>query len=144
VSGGDGTVGDGGALYEKWSKMPGIEKRTSSHYNDVLIDGKKPQQYQLDLGPGNGVVLFGRTAEGDTWFQFERNAGRSGVDLGEETKNFVGNLIGGRTDPWRDGHNRDGDVSAALGGQSVGPYGFNDRPPLVVGQAKYVGNPQNA
>ncbi len=42
--------------------------RISSHYPQV-----KAQQYEIPLGK-HGVVLFGLTPEGNSWFQLERHA----------------------------------------------------------------------
>lgn len=57
--------GDHGSLYDKWRSLPGAEARTSSHYRDVNV-----QQYQIHYG--EGCLLFGKNANGDTWFQMEK------------------------------------------------------------------------
>ncbi len=73
VFGGDGTNGgDGGALYHKLIDEYAVEERGSSHY-----PGTKTAQYQIITGPGNSAVLFGLTPDGNTFIQFEKNAGGS-------------------------------------------------------------------
>lgn len=66
-------VDDGGLLYEKWIAL-GARPRTSSHYKDVATP-----QYEIEL-PRTGVLLFGKTAAGETWFQTEAHADKRGVD----------------------------------------------------------------
>lgn len=58
---------DGGQLYRKWSGL-GAFPRISSHYKNIDI-----QQFELRL-EGIGSVLFGKTGEGDTWFQMEAHS----------------------------------------------------------------------
>src|SRR5262245_40135900 len=49
--------GDGGALYQKWCQLAGIDPRVSSHEH-------LGQEYQIRTGYGNSALLFGRNAEG--------------------------------------------------------------------------------
>lgn len=56
-------VEDGGALYDKWKSD--ARPRTSSHYKDVAA-----QQYEIEF-PKMGALLFGKDADGNTWFQTE-------------------------------------------------------------------------
>jgi len=58
---------DGGTLYRKWAAL-GAFPRISSHYKGIDI-----QQFELRL-EGIGSVLFGKTGEGDTWFQMEAHS----------------------------------------------------------------------
>lgn len=129
VIGGDGRTGDGGALYERWKKLDGAEKRDSSHESSA-------QQYQLKVGPGDAVVLFGKTADGNTWFQFERHPGRAG-NLAEKgfdvAKTVVGNVFDGELS-YKDGHGEDYDLYVKIR-QNVGPFGVSphsDRNPVRV------------
>lgn len=66
LNGLDGQAGDGGALYRKWSQLPGIYPRESSHAH-------KGQEYQIKTGLRNSALLFGVTPEGNTFFQIEHN-----------------------------------------------------------------------
>lgn len=129
LDGGPGTMGDGGALYRKWKELGNTEERTSSHYQDI-----DAQQYQIRLGPGDSVVLFGLTDDGNTWFQFERHSGdnfdfSAPGDYIEGLGELVSGFLFGETDK----HNLDYQMYLALGQQSVGPFGFNDRGDLVTG-----------
>ncbi|MDD4005475.1 MAG: hypothetical protein PHW69_09800, partial [Elusimicrobiaceae bacterium] len=66
-------VRDRGRLYDKWAMLPDARQRISSHY-----PGVSTPQYEVRF-PGMGVVLFGKTGEGDTWFQMEAHSA-SGLD----------------------------------------------------------------
>ncbi|MBL8924438.1 MAG: hypothetical protein JNJ54_36655 [Myxococcaceae bacterium] len=67
-------ISDGGRNFEAWRQL-GAVPRKSSHYPDV-----PGQQYELQL-KDVGVLLFGRTAKGDTWCQMEAHSG-AGINLG--------------------------------------------------------------
>jgi hypothetical protein len=58
--------GDGGALYRKWSQLPGIASRVSSHQH-------LGQEYQIQTGYENSALLFGCDPQGNTYFQVEHN-----------------------------------------------------------------------
>lgn len=61
-------VKDGGARYREWQMLAHARARTSSHYPGVA-----DTQYEIVL-PEAGVLLFGVTPDGDTWFQTEAHA----------------------------------------------------------------------
>lgn len=64
--------GDGGRYFQAWAGMTLVVKsRSSSHY-------KGSPQPQLELAFGQHGFLFGRTPEGDTWFQMENHSGAGG------------------------------------------------------------------
>jgi len=63
LRGSHAVVADGGRLYDAW--RDGATPRISSHY-----PGVPTQQYERAL-PGLGVLLFGKDASGNTWFQLE-------------------------------------------------------------------------
>jgi hypothetical protein len=92
--------GDGGALYERWKAL-GAEQRTSSHYHDVPT-----AQYQLRFGSHG--LLFGKDADGNTWFQFENHPDKpftkDPLDFIEHRLDFV---------------------KYKVTGQNVGPFGFS-------------------
>ena len=75
-------VKDGGARYERWQNL-GARARTSSHYPGVTTP-----QYEIDF-PGMGVVLFGKDADGSTWFQTEAHADSSGLDWALHRLDYV-------------------------------------------------------
>ncbi|HEY8209427.1 MAG TPA: hypothetical protein VIG99_18185 [Myxococcaceae bacterium] len=89
-------VEDGGNLYDRWRTLPGVRERTSSHYG-----GGPPQQYEVNF-PDIGVVLFGRTPKGETFFQVEAH---SNEDIVHHTSDFIQHLLSGH--------------------QNVGPAGFS-------------------
>ena len=93
-------VKDDGSLYEKWSKMPSVDKRISTH-----CPGVKAQQYELDF-PKIGAVLFGVDKGGNTWFQAENNQGAG---------NFADAV----------GHVADFLIHKGCGDQNVGPMGLS-------------------
>jgi hypothetical protein len=140
--------GDHGQLYDEWKNLPGVEKRSSSHD----IADPNVQQYQLRLGPGDTVVLFGKTKDGNTFLAFERHAGRpSDLSLPDILGDFdalsreLGNWewnVGVNHNPFtgKDRHGRDKDLSVWLG-QGVGPFGFNDKPDLYVRYENFVPPP---
>ena len=76
LNGTNGASGDGGALYRKWSQLPGIFPRESSHAH-------KGQEYQIRTGSKNSALLFGCTPEGNTFFQTEHNFA-GGPEHGED------------------------------------------------------------
>ena len=119
--------GDGGALYDQWKQM-GAESRGSSHYSNG-------QQYQIPTGPGDGVILFGKTANGDTWFQFERHADASvPAQAWGEVTNFLG--IGQKV-----AHDRDADLYKSVQ-QGIGPLGitpYGDSNPVIINYRKTDG-----
>ena len=103
--------GDDGSLYQRWIALGAIARR-SSHYLRVPT-----RQYQLRFG-GHGF-LFGKTGEGDTWFQLERHAD---APITVHPLDYLGH----RLDYLR----------YRLSGQNVGPLGFSprtDRDPLRIG-----------
>ena len=67
-------VKDGGLRYRQWQTLANARARHSSHYPGVA-----QTQYEIVL-PKAGVLLFGVTPDGDTWFQTEAHADSSGVD----------------------------------------------------------------
>lgn len=67
-------VKDGGARYRLWQTMASARARTSSHY-----PGVPDTQWEIAL-PGTGVLLFGLTPDGHTWFQTEAHADSSGLE----------------------------------------------------------------
>lgn len=71
MDGAGGQPPDNGALYDKWSKLPGAKPRTSSH----PTNGK--QQYEIPTGDGNSVILFGEDPQGNTFFQLEHDGATS-------------------------------------------------------------------
>jgi hypothetical protein len=91
-------VHDRGELYGKWSKL-GAQPRISSHYQNVKV-----QQYEIKF-PGMGAVLFGKTPEGQSWFQMEAHSG-TGFDA----------LL----------HLGDYFQSVASGGKNIGPMGQSE------------------
>ncbi len=125
--------GDDGALYRKWKKLPGAEERTSSHQS-------KEQQYQIKVGPGDAVVLFGTTPEGNTWFQLERHAGRAGnfAEKGVSVvKTGIGNLFHGELSI-DDAHGKDFHLYQKIR-QNIGPMGVSphsDRNPVLVNRKR--------
>lgn len=88
---------DAGALYERWAKR-GAVARVSSHYPDVHV-----QQYETPLKE-MGVLLFGKTAEGNTWFQMEAFGSR-GVDALAHVGEYVRHEV--------------------TGGMNIGPLGLS-------------------
>jgi hypothetical protein len=121
--------GDGGELYRKWKELDGAESRTSSHQSSET-------QYQIKVGPGDAVVLFGITPSGNTWFQLERHPGRTG-DLLEKgasgAKTGIGNLFHGDLS-FDDAHGRDFDLYKKIR-QNIGPFGVSphsDRNPVHI------------
>ena len=76
-------VKDGGERYHRWQTMAAARARTSSHYPGVT-----DTQYEIAL-PKTGVVLFGLTADGDTWFQTEAHADSSGLEWALHRLDYV-------------------------------------------------------
>ena len=72
-------IHDGGSRWSQWQAIS-RERRASSHY-----PGSPHAQFELDL-PGLGVLLFGRTPDGDTWLQMEARGER---DIGGHFADFV-------------------------------------------------------
>lgn len=66
LNGANGLPADGGALYDQWSKLPGVSPRVSSHEHIG-------QEYQILTGDGNTPLLFGKDTKGNTYFQVEHN-----------------------------------------------------------------------
>ncbi len=121
--------GDGGELYRKWKELDGAEKRTSSHQSSET-------QYQIKVGPGDAVVLFGITPSGNTWFQLERHPGRTG-NLAEKgasgLKSGISNLFHGDLS-FDDAHGKDFDLYKKIR-QNIGPFGVSphsDRNPVLI------------
>jgi len=67
-------VEDGGRTADAWQQLPGARPRTSSHYG-----GGPPQQYEMSF-PGVGVVLFGKTPDGNSFFQMEAHSNNDTVN----------------------------------------------------------------
>lgn len=127
VVGGDGLAGDGGLLYERWKELDGAKSRTSSH-------ASSDTQYQIKVGPDDAVILFGRTENGDTWFQLERHPGRTGSLFSKIVSggsSFVGNLADFELS-FNDAHGDDYELYKKIR-QNIGPYGVSphsDRNPV--------------
>lgn len=67
-------VKDGGDRYRLWQTTADARARTSSHYPGVT-----DTQYEIVM-PKTGVLLFGLTPDGDTWFQTEAHADSKGLE----------------------------------------------------------------
>jgi len=89
-------VKDGGRLYDSWKAL-GASPRISSHYRGV-----DTQQYELRLEAG--VILFGKTAGEDSWFQMEAHGASP-----QEALLHVGDYLKHKLE----------------GGQNVGPMGMS-------------------
>lgn len=62
-------LSDGGATYENWKRnLPGLEVATSSHQA-----APGTEQYRVKMGAGDAYLLFGKGADGNTFFQMERH-----------------------------------------------------------------------
>ncbi|HEY9785577.1 MAG TPA: hypothetical protein V6D17_09270 [Candidatus Obscuribacterales bacterium] len=129
VVGGDGHKGDGGELYRKWKEIDGSEGRTSSHESSA-------KQYQIKVGPGDAVILFGLTPHGNTWFQLERHPGRTG-NIAEKGISFAGSFFGNLADgdlSFDNAHDDDFELYQKVR-QNIGPFGISphsDRNPVRV------------
>lgn len=75
---------DGGAFYDKWKNLPGVERADSSHESIG-------QQYRLKTGIGDSSMLFGIGADGNTFFQVEQNDFKNNplADPIQDAKHFV-------------------------------------------------------
>ncbi len=136
--------GDAGALYKSWSQLPGAQKRDSSHAHIG-------QQYQLELGVGDGVVLFGIGPDGNTFFQVEHHASHEPSltsALGEVSRRVpsnVGNWLSGDF-TFDDDHGRDKKLFDKIH-QNIGKLGISpyiDKNPLPVGWHPNVVDPNYA
>lgn len=76
-------VKDGGERYRLWQTLANARARTSSHYPGVT-----DTQFEIVL-PDNGVVLFGLTGDGDTWFQTEAHADSTGLEWALHRLDYV-------------------------------------------------------
>lgn len=121
--------GDAGSLYQKWSQLPGAHKRDSSHEHIG-------QQYQIDLGVGDGVVLFGIGPDGNTFFQVEHHASHEFTASSVITQGFgrtFGNWFSGEF-TLDDDHGRDKKLFDKIH-QNIGKLGISpyiDKNPLKV------------
>jgi len=79
-------VEDGGRTADTWQQLPGARPRTSSHYG-----GGPPQQYEMNF-PDVGVVLFGKTPDGNTFFQMEAHSNNDTVN---HTADFILHKLSG-------------------------------------------------
>lgn len=125
--------GDGGALYRKWSQLKEAHERDSSHEHIG-------QQYQLELGVGDGVVLFGIGPDGNTFFQVEHHASHepslTGAfgEVSRRVPSNVGNWLHGDF-TFNDDHGRDKNLFDKIH-QNIGKLGISpyiDKNPLIVG-----------
>jgi hypothetical protein len=123
VTGRDGKGGDGGELYKKWAALDGASKRGSSHESSA-------QQYQIAMGPGDSVILFGKTPEGNTWFQLERHKAINMDEIGDIPDQIKGRVLA-NAGKWLhgdftldDAHGRDKALYDKIH-QNIGPFGVS-------------------